>query len=170
MFTDMKDFSRKMNMDEQLALSLLKKQNAIITRAVRRYSGRVIEIIGDAFLVVFESAVNAVMCGLTIQRDLQKHNRTKRTWERLDVRMGIHLGDVIEENGKLRGDAINIAARLQQIAAPGHISISGSVVAALQGKMRVRITKQGNRRVKNIRQPIAVYRVDIETLDEQRVP
>jgi len=161
MFTDMKDFSRKMNVDEQLALSLLNRQNAIVTRAVKRHAGRIIEVIGDAFLVSFESALNAVRCGLEIQRDLQKYNRKKTEREHLGVRIGIHLGDVIEVEGKLRGDAINIVARLQQIAADGYVNISGSVFATLQGKLKVKSKRLGNRRVKNIKQPIVVYRIEV---------
>ena len=161
MFTDMKDFSKKMNKDEKLAIALLKRHNAILERCSRRHGGRVIEIIGDAFLVSFDSALKAVQSATAIQHELRKYNRTKPEQEQMAVRIGLHLGDVVEMDGKLRGDTINIAARLQQIATPGHITISESVYDAIRGKIKVRTLRVGSRKVKNIKQPVMVYRVTI---------
>ncbi len=161
MFTDMKDFSRKMNKDEKLAIALLKRHNAILERCARRHAGRIIEIIGDAFLVAFESALKGVQCATSIQHELRKFNRTRPKQEQMAVRIGLHLGDVMEIDGKLRGDTVNIAARLQQIATPGHITISESVYDAIRGKLKARTLRVGSRKVKNIKQPVMVYRVTI---------
>ena len=161
MFTDMKDFSKKMNKDEKLAIALLKRHNTLLRRCVKQHGGRVIEVIGDAFLVSFESALKAVQCGTAIQNKLKIYNASKPKQEQVKVRIGLHLGDVLEMEGKLRGDTINIAARLQQIATPGQITISESVYDAIRGKVKVHTLRVGRRKVKNIRQPVTVYRVSV---------
>jgi len=161
MFTDIKDYAKKMNQDEKLALALLKTNNDTTARAVARHGGRIVENIGDAFLVSFDSALKAVECAAAIQRDLKKHNLSKPTWEQIRVRIGIHLGDVIEVDGKLRGDTINIAARLQQIALAGQVNISESVFESIKARLKIKTTKLGTQRVRNIKQPITVYRVSV---------
>lgn len=161
MFTDIKGYSKKMNEDEKLALALLKIHNDKINRVVAANGGRVIENVGDEFLVSFESALKAVECGAAIQRELKKYNLTKPKQDHIHVRIGIHLGDVIEMDGKLKGDTINIAARLQQIAVPGHLNISESVYDAIRGRLKIRTFNLGSRKVKNIKQPITVFRVTI---------
>lgn len=159
MFTDIKDYSKKMNQNEKLALRLLTAHNAIVNRSVARFGGRVIEVIGDAFMVSFESALKAVECGLAILRAFDMRNKKKPGAEQIHVRIGIHVGDVLEVDEKLRGDAVNIAARLQQRATPDHILISESVFEAVRRNADVRVAKIGTRKVKNIKQPITMYRV-----------
>ncbi len=159
MFTDIKDFSKKMNRNEQLALTLLKLHNETVSKSVARFNGRIIEIIGDAFMVSFESALKAVECGLVVLRSFSKYNLRKNPADQIHVRIGIHVGDVLEIDDKLRGDAVNIAARLQQIDTPDHILISESVFDAVRRSANVKIAKIGTRKVKNIRQPITMYRV-----------
>ena len=159
MFTDIKDYSKKINQNEKLALALLKAHNETVSKAVAQFGGRVIEIIGDAFMVSFESALKAVECGLAILQGFDRYNLKKNTLEQIHVRIGIHIVDVLEIDNKLRGDAVNIAARLQQTATPDHIFISGSVFETVREKVKMKITRIGTRKVKNIRQPITMYRV-----------
>jgi DNA-binding response OmpR family regulator len=159
MFTDMKGFSHTMHENEDLAIVLLRRHNAHIARAVRRYRGKVVEIIGDAFLITFTSAVQAVRCALAILHSIREDNRGRRPRDRIHVRIGVHLGDVVEHKKGIRGDAVNIAARLQQIAKTDTIALSESVHDAVHGKMTVRLHRVGLRRVKNISTPITVYRV-----------
>lgn len=159
MFTDMKGFSRTMHDDESLAISLLRKHDAHISRVVRRYKGTIVEVIGDAYLVTFGSAVQAVRCGVAILASLKNYNTGKRGAERIHVRIGMHLGDVIEYKRGIRGDAVNIAARLQQLAKPDTIAVSESVHDAIHGKMTVKVQRMGARHVKNISTPITVYRI-----------
>ena len=159
MFTDIKDFSKKMNQNEALALLLLKLHNETVGKSVDKCGGKVIEIIGDAFMVSFESALNAVECGLAVLRAFNKYNLKKNPAEQIHVRIGIHVGDVLEIGNKLRGDAVNIAARLQQSATPDHLLISESVFDAVRRNANVKIARIGTRKVKNIRQPITMYRV-----------
>lgn len=161
MFTDMKDFSRTMNRDEQLGLKLLKRQNNTITRLVTKYGGRIVEVIGDAFLIAFDSAVVGSECGVSIQRAFMKYNGLRPPREQIHVRMGIHLGDVMEVEGKLRGDTVNVAARLQQLGHPDHITVSAGVYDALKGRLDAHVRKLGLRRVKNIRQPVTVYQITV---------
>ena len=158
-FTDIKDYSKKMNEDEKLALKLLKTHNNKMNRMVTRHRGRVVEIIGDAFLIAFESAVKAVQCAVAIQEGFKEHNRKKPKNEHILVRIGIHLGDVFEMEGKLKGDTINIAARIQQLAEGGRVNISDSVFNAVRNKLDVNAVSLGLRRIKNIRQPVRVYKV-----------
>ncbi|MFQ5798414.1 MAG: response regulator [Bacteroidota bacterium] len=161
MFTDIKDYSKKMNENEKLALTLLKIHNDKMNRTVTRHGGRVVEIIGDAFLVSFESAVKAVQCAVAIQQDFKTYNRTKPRKEHILVRIGIHLGDIVEFEGKLKGDTINIAARIQQFSTAGRVSISDSVFNAIKNKIHVKTASLGERRIKNIKQPVKVYRLSV---------
>jgi DNA-binding response OmpR family regulator len=161
MFTDMKDFAKAMNRDEKHALKLLKIHNTKVQRALTRAGGKVIEVIGDAFLAAFESALRAVECAAVIQRELKEYNRHSQKQDHIRIRIGIHLGDVMEIDGKLRGDAINIAARLQQIAAPGHINVSEGVFDVVKGRTKMKTKSLGSRKVKNIKQPITVYRLSV---------
>ncbi|MDH3251204.1 MAG: response regulator [Ignavibacteria bacterium] len=163
MFTDMQGFSRTMHEDETLAIDLLERHNAHINRVVRLYRGRIVEIIGDAFLITFASAVQAVRCALAVLRSFKEYNKSRRARERIHVRIGIHLGDVLEHKKGIRGDAVNIAARLQQIAEPDTIALSESVHDAVHGKMTVVLHRVGVRRVKNISTPITVYRIAGDT-------
>ncbi|MGB6649039.1 MAG: response regulator [Bacteroidota bacterium] len=159
MFTDMVGFSAKMNKDERRALKLLKKHNTHVGRAISQEGGRIVEIIGDAFFASFESALQAARCGLAIQRDLRRYGRDAKPGERIQVRIGIHVGDVIETEGKLRGDTVNIAARLQELGGVGSLAVSEAFFEAVKGKLRFKGIKLGKRKLKNIRRPVTVYRI-----------
>jgi DNA-binding response OmpR family regulator len=159
MFTDMKDFSRRMNEDEKDGLKALSAHNQRITAAVRRAKGRIVEIVGDSFLVSFESALSAVDCASSIHGSLADYNASRRGPDRILVRVGIHVGDVIEMGGRLRGDAVNIAARIQQGTPPGETRCSAAVFAAVEGKTDLLLRRVGRRSLKNIRQPVTIYTV-----------
>ena len=163
MFTDMKDFSRRMNQDETEGLKVLAAHNQRIARAVRKTKGRVIETAGDSFLVSFESALRAVQCASAIQTSLEEYNASRRASDRIMVRIGIHLGDVIETGGRLRGDAVNIAARIQQGTPPGQTRCSDAVHAAVEGKTDLAMRRVGRRSLKNIRQPVTLYTVQSQS-------
>lgn len=159
MFTDMKDFSRRMNRSETEGLKVLTVHNQRIAGAVRKSKGRIIETIGDSFLVSFESALSAVECASAIQKSLADYNVSRRGSDRILVRIGIHVGDVIEMSGRLRGDAVNVAARIQQGAPPGEIRCSAAVFAAVEGKTDLAMRRIGRRSLKNIRQPVTIYTI-----------
>ena len=127
MFTDIVGFSRQMGADEARMLRLLEVHNQILQQAVTAHHGNVIKTIGDAFLVDFPSVVHAVQCAQQIQTQFRTHNTKKKTDEQIHVRIGIHLGDIVQREGDVFGDGVNIAARLQTLAAPDTICISDMV-------------------------------------------
>jgi len=159
MFTDIINYSQKMNEDEHQALLLLQTHNRIMKEIISEHEGKIIEIIGDAFLISFESAVKCVNCGVAIQKRFNNFNESKTVNEKIELRMGIHLGDLIEFEGKLKGDALNIAARIQQNAEANKVWISESVFLAVKGKTKLKYNKLGAQKFKNIDEPITIYRI-----------
>ncbi len=127
MFTDMVGFSRQMGVDEARMLRMLAVHNQIIQQALTEHHGHVIKTLGDAFLVDFPSVVNAVQCAQHIQDQFRTYNAEKDKAEQIHIRIGIHLGDIIQQNGDVLGDGVNIASRLQALAEPDTICISQKV-------------------------------------------
>jgi len=161
MFTDIQDYSKIMNKNEQLALKILEDHNRMMIECIKNGKGRVIELIGDAFLVSFESAVEAVTCAIKIQKKFKETNKLKPNNEKIRVRIGIHLGDVIEFEGKLKGDVINIAARIQQNAKAGYVYISEAVYNAIKNKTVLNVKNLGKHSVKNIQEPLELYSINL---------
>jgi len=157
MFSDMKDYSKKMNRDEVQALRLLKNHNKIMNESIENFNGRIVEIIGDAFLAVFESAIDCLNCSIQIQDKFKDYNSEKTKHENIMVRIGIHIGDVIEFEGKLKGDALNIAARIQEVAEPGAIYASENFYLTVKGKTATEFRKLKTFELKNIRGKIDIY-------------
>jgi DNA-binding response OmpR family regulator len=161
MFTDIKNYSQKMNEDEHKALRLLQTHNRIMKEIVAEFDGNVVEIIGDAFLISFESAVKGVNCGVAIQNRFINFSESKPANEMIELRMGIHLGDLIEFEGKLKGDALNIAARIQQNAEATEVWISESVFLAVKGKTKIKYENLGEHKFKNIDEQIIIYSISV---------
>lgn len=157
MFSDMKEYSKKMNNDEDAALLLLQKHNELLTNCAREHRGTVVEIIGDSFLISFVSALDALKCSISIQKKLQNYNQTKLKDEKIEVRIGIHLGDVVEFENKLKGDVLNIAARIMNNAPAGSIHISESVYQAVKKKVNNHFEEIGTIKFKNINDPLNIY-------------
>src|SRR5215813_7093186 len=135
MFTDIVGFSRQMGMDETRTMRLLYVHNQLIQQAVSEYHGHVIKTIGDAFLVEFPSVVHAVQCAQAIHAQLRTHNAEKEKLEQIHVRIGIHLGDIVQKDGDVFGDGVNIASRLQSLAEPDTICISQIVYKEIEKKV-----------------------------------
>jgi len=112
MFTDIVGFSRQMGADEARMLRLLETHNQVIQQAVAEHHGHVIKTIGDAFLVDFPSVVHAVQCAQQIQTHFRVYNAEKESAEQIHVRIGIHSGDIVQRDGDVFGDGVNVAARL----------------------------------------------------------
>src|SRR5438105_1133168 len=121
--------------------------------------GRLIRTAGDGFLIGFDSAIDAVRCGLDIQRELADHNLAVTTKRRIQLRIGINTGDVIVDERDIYGNSVNIAARLEGLAEPGEIYVTRTVRDQLQGYPDLSFEDRGARRVKNIKTPIRVFRV-----------
>jgi len=161
MFTDMEGFSKKMHADEAVAIKALKKQSQLVRDAVRRARGRVVEVVGDGCMVSFRSGLQAVRCAVAIQRSLKRRNAGLPRRTQLRLRIGIHIGDVVMDGRRLRGDTVNVAARLQQLCAPGAICISESVLESVRARLESPATAMGSIRLKNIRHPVEVYRLTV---------
>jgi adenylate cyclase len=158
MFTDIVGFSRQMGADEARTLRLLTVHDQIVRQAVAEYSGHVIKTVGDAFLVDFPSVVNAVQCAQRIQDHFRAHNAEKEANEQIHIRIGIHSGDIVQRDGDVFGDGVNVASRLQALAEPGTICISHIVYQEVEKKLSLgTVVSLGRPKLKNIAQRQPVY-------------
>jgi adenylate cyclase len=158
MFTDIVGFSRQMSSDEARMLRLLEVHNRIIQQGVAEHHGTVIKTVGDAFLVDFPSVVHAVQCAQQIQAQLRTHNTEKEPHEQIHIRIGIHLGDIVQKDGDVFGDGVNIASRLQALAEPDTICISQKVYEEVAKKLDLgTVVSLGKPKLKNIVERFQVY-------------
>jgi adenylate cyclase len=158
MFTDMVGFSRQMGANEAHTLQLLEVHNQIIQHAVTAHHGAVIKTVGDAFLVDFPSVVHAVQCAQQIQAQFKAQNAKKKNTEQIRVRIGIHVGDIVQKDGDVFGDGVNIAARLQELAEPDTICISQKVFEEVVKKLDLgAAVPLGRPHLKNIADRFPVY-------------
>ena len=158
MFTDIVGFSRQMGADEARTMRLLALHNQVLQQAVTAHKGTVIKTVGDAFLVDFPSVVHAVQCAQQVQAHFRTHNAEKESAEQIHVRIGIHLGDVIQQDGDVFGDGVNIASRLQTLAEPDTICISQKVYEEVEKKLSLgAVLSLGRPKLKNIAQRFEVY-------------
>ena len=157
MFSDMVDYSKKMNENEDLALRILQVHNQILKSCITKNSGKVIEVIGDAFLAVFESALDCLNACIQIQNELKNYNLNKSVIEKIKIRIGVHIGDVIEFEGKIKGDALNVAARIQEIAEPDKIYASENFYLTVKGKTQFQLKRYATVNLKNIKGELDIY-------------
>src|SRR5262245_48663860 len=158
MFTDIVGFSRQMGADEGRMLRLLEVHNQLIQHAVTEHHGHIIKTIGDAFLVEFPSVVNAVQCAQQVQQQLRVHDAENEKTEQIHVRIGIHLGDIVQRDGDVFGDGVNIASRLQALAEPDTICISDMVHRDVVKKLPLgAVLSLGRPKLKNIAERFQVY-------------
>jgi adenylate cyclase len=156
---DIVGFSRLMGVDETGTVTDLKKHRTLITELVQQYRGRVVDSPGDNILSEFTSVVDATECAVKIQQELEVINRGLPDDRKMEFRIGINLGDIIEDGGNLYGDGVNIAARIEGLADPGGICLSGSAFYQVENKLPLGFEYIGKQEVKNIAKPIRVYRV-----------
>jgi class 3 adenylate cyclase len=159
LFSDIKGYSAMMSQNETLALRLLDEHNNIALPLVHQNHGYVIKLIGDAILAAFESSITAVQCAVEIQNALAERNKQSSKEERILIRIGIHVGDVILKNNDAFGDGVNIAARLEPLATPGGILISRAVRDMILASGQFHLEFAGSRNLKNIPEPMEVYSV-----------
>src|SRR5262249_51989632 len=158
MFTDMVGFSRQMGANEARMLRLLDIHNHLIRQAVAAHHGTIIKTIGDAFLVDSPSVVHAVQCAQQIQTQFQAYNADKEKEEQIHIRIGIHLGDIVQRDGDVFGDGVNIAKRLQELTEPDTICISDMVYRDVAQKISLGTVISLRRpKLKNIAQRFPVY-------------
>jgi adenylate cyclase len=156
---DVKGYSRLMGDDDVATVRTITAYREVITTLTQHHHGRVVDSPGDNVLAEFASVVDAVQCAVEIQQVLKARNAQLPEDRRMAFRIGINLGDVIEEEGRLYGDGVNIAARLEGLADPGGICISGTVYEHIRNKLTLWNEYLGEHSVKNIAEPVRVYRV-----------
>lgn len=161
---DVVGYSRLMERDERGTLERLKTyRKDLLEPLVSEHQGRIVKLTGDGMLCEFASVVNAVSSAMAIQQALAEHEAETPEEERIRFRIGVNLGDVVcEEDGDLYGDGVNIAVRLESIADPGAVVVSGTAYDHLQGKLDGGFTPLGDLRLKNIERPVRAYRVETD--------
>jgi len=160
---DVVGYSRLMGADEAGTVETLTAYRAAMGRLITRHKGRVVNAPGDALLAEFPSAVEAVQCAVEIQKSLEGRNIDLAPERRMVFRIGVNLGDVIEQaDGAIYGDGVNIAARMEALAEGGGICISSTIYDAVEGKLDLGFDFLGEQQVKNIAKPVKVYRVRAE--------
>jgi len=158
---DVKGYSRLMGEDEEATIRTLTAYREVLTNLIQVHRGRVADSPGDNLLAEFVSAVDAVRCAVAIQQELKVRNTELPTQRRMEFRIGLNVGDVVVEGERLYGDGVNIAARLEGLAEPGGICISGTVHDQIETKLALGYEYVGEQAVKNIAKPVRVWR-DVE--------
>ncbi len=159
---DVKGYSRLMGEDEKGTVRTLNAYKEVMTGLIQHHRGRVVGTPGDSMLAEFASVVDAVECAAEIQKELKTRNAELPENRRMEFRIGVNLGDVIEDGEQILGDGVNIAARVQGLADGGGICISGSAHEQVENKVAMSFEYLGEHIVKNITRPVRVYRVITE--------
>src|SRR5437667_1487985 len=159
MFTDMVGYSALAQRNDKLALELLEEHRALLREILPRFNGSEIKTIGDAFLIEFHSALEAAQCAIEIQRTLAKRNHDGTSDRRIELKIGIHIGDVIHRDGDVYGDGVNIASRIEQLAGAGGICVSMDVERQIRNALEARFEKFGSADLKNIKLPMDLFRI-----------
>ncbi len=162
MSADVKGYSRLMGQDEAGTVDRLKEYRALMTDLILKYGGRVVDSPGDNILAEFASVVDATECAVQVQEELINRNAELPNDSRMEFRIGINLGDVIVDGERIYGDGINIAARIESLAEGGGICISGTAYDHVKNKLKLIYENLGEQLVKNIAEPVRVYRVIME--------
>ncbi len=159
---DVKGYSRLMGEDEDATVRTLTAYRTIMVTLIQKHQGRVVDSPGDNLLAEFSSVLDAVRCAVEIQEELRDRNTELPENRKMEFRIGINLGDIIEEGGRIYGDGVNIAARMEGLAEGGGICISGTVYEHVKNKLAMGFDYLGRRNIKNITEPVQVYRVWME--------
>src|SRR6266436_356845 len=161
---DVVGYSRLMGVSEAGTLSALKAhRRELVDGKITEHQGRIVKLTGDGMLVEFPSVVNAVACATELQNGMRNRNAGVPQDHRIEFRIGVNVGDVIVQRKDIFGDGVNVAARLESIAAPGGIMISGSVRDHIGNRLDLAFEDMGEQSLKNIERPIRVYRVYLDT-------
>jgi adenylate cyclase len=159
MFTDMVGYTSLSQRDEALAMELLEEHRGLVRPFFTKHSGREVKTIGDAFLVEFDSALEAVRCAFEIQQSLHELNSSRPIERKVLLRIGVHLGDVIHSQNDVYGDAVNVASRIEPLAPPGGVCITEQVNDHVKNKSDFQLTSLGRKELKNVGEAIEVFRV-----------
>ena len=159
LMADVVGYSRLMEADEAGTLAAVReRRTSVFEPIVDAHGGRIVKEMGDGILIEFGSAVNAVTAAIELQRRMAEENERLPQTGRIVLRIGINLGDVIDENGDIYGEGVNIAARLESLSEPGGVCISAKVHEEVRGKLASTFEDMGEQTVKNISRPVRAYR------------
>jgi adenylate cyclase len=166
--SDVAGYSRLAGADEDRTLARLRTlRSDLIDPIISVHHGRVVKRTGDGSIIEFRSVVDAVRCAVEVQTAMIERNAGVPPEKRIEFRVGVHLGDVVEEaDGDLMGDGVNIAARLEGIAKPGAICLSEDAYRQVKGRLDLKVSDLGLTQLKNIAEPVRVYALDIGKRDE----
>ena len=159
MITDMVDFSKEMEDNEEYTYSKLLTHNEIIRKHISKNKGEEIKTIGDAFLIRFKSAVDAVESAMNVQKEFLEYNKDKKKIEQILIRIGIHIGDLMIVNDDVFGNGINIAAKIEPLAEPGGICISVDAYTIVKNSMDITVLSLGKKELKNIKDPMEIFKI-----------
>jgi adenylate cyclase len=157
MFTDISGYTRLTQENESETVRLLEDHRRLLRPILSSHGGREVKTMGDAFLVEFGSALEAVLCAVAVQSAI--NDRKLARGETLAIRIGIHVGDVIEREGDVLGDAVNIASRIEPLAEPGGVCVSEEIYVQVKNKLPYCLVKIGARELKNVLEPVVIYKV-----------
>ena len=156
---DVEGYSLLMREDEEATIRTLKTYRTAMRNLIQRYRGRVVDSPGDNILSEFSSVVDGVNCAVEIQRELAERNSVLPHERRMRFRIGVNLGDVVEDGERIYGDGVNIAVRMEGLAEGGGICISGTVYDQVKHKLGLEYEYLGEQEVKNMPEPIRAYRI-----------
>jgi adenylate cyclase len=159
MFTDIAGYTAITQTNESRALRILDEHNRLLRSVFAGYEAEEIKTMGDSFLLVFKSALNAVRCAERMQRSVAERNALCSAAERFNIRIGIHLGDVVKKGGDVFGDTVNLTSRIERLAGPGETVVSSQVYEHIKANIEFSATSLGEHRLKNVDSPVLVYRV-----------
>jgi TolB-like protein len=159
MFTDMVGYSALVRRDETLGLRLMERQRRLLRPLFAKFGGREINAMGDGFLIEFSSAIAAVQCATTVQEVIAEHNRSRSSQESIQLRIGVHVGEVIRRGTDVVGDDVNIAARLERVAFPGGVCVSQHVFDQVSHRLALRFEPIGAVHLKSLKTSIHAYHI-----------
>lgn len=167
---DVKGYSRLMGKDELHTIRTLNESRELIAASVGKHQGRIVDSTGDNILSEFDSVVNAMMCAVSMQKEIYDKNAEIPNNRKMLFRVGINLGDIIIDDDRIYGDGVNVAARIEALADGGGICISKNVYDQVKNKVNLKFEYLGEKAVKNISDPVQVYKVDMEFGDANYSP
>src|SRR6516165_7422400 len=168
---DIAGYSRLMGADEESTLERLKAlRRELGDPKIAEHRGRLVKTTGDGLLVEFASVVDAVRCAVEVQREMIARNAAAPAERRIEFRMGINVGDIIIEDGDIFGDGVNIAARLEALAVPGGICLSGAAHEQVRDRLELTFDDLGEQQVKNIARPVRTYGVALGASSRAALP